>query len=91
MTETPFYAVYLFPQAAEALGEPMRAHLQDIAGNAHIVCAQIDTSGPFFGMTVLGKDNNGTIVELEIMIPHSMVKLVMSVHNDHDFGFAEGR
>ena len=38
-------------------------------------------------MTLLGKDNSGKPVELEIMLPHAMVKLVMSLHGEHGIGF----
>lgn len=88
MTErTSSYAVFLFPQALEALGEPIKPYLIDGAGGAHIVCAEVDTSGPLFGMTLQGKDQQGMPSELEIMLPHAMVRLVMSVHSEHGFGF----
>ena len=83
------YAVFLFPQAIEALGEPMKPYLLDGPGGAHIVCAEVDTSGPLFGMTLVGKDARGLPSELEIMIPHGMVRLVMSVHSEHAIGFAQ--
>ncbi|HSX61644.1 MAG TPA: hypothetical protein VLF18_15695 [Tahibacter sp.] len=83
------YAVFLFPQAIEALGEPMKPYLLDGPGGPHIVCAEVDTSGPLFGMTLVGKDARGMPSELEIMIPHGMVRLVMSVHSEHGIGFAQ--
>lgn len=83
------YAVFLFPQATEALGEPIKPYLLDGPGGAHIVCAEVDTSGPLFGMTLVGKDARGLPSELEIMIPHAMVRLVMSVHSEQGIGFAQ--
>ena len=69
MTErTASYAVFLFPQALEALGEPIKPYLLDGAGGPHIVCAEVDTSGPLFGMTLKGTDANGQPSELEIML-----------------------
>lgn len=88
MSETQ-YAVFLFPQALEALGEPIKPYLLDGAGGPHIVCAEVDTSGPLFGMTLLGKNERGQPSELEIMVPHAMIRLVMSVHGDQPIGFAK--
>lgn len=88
MTETPYYAVFLFPQALEALGDPIRPYVTDGPGGPHIVCAEVDSSGALFGMTLAGKDANGKPLELEIMLPHAMVKLVMSVHGEHAVGFS---
>ena len=61
--------------------------LLDGAGGPHIVCAEVDTSGPLFGMTLRGTDANGQPSELEIMLQHAMVRLVMSVHSEQGFGF----
>jgi hypothetical protein len=88
MSDTTSYAVFLFPQALEALGEPIKPYLLDGPGGPHIVCAEVDSSGPFFTMVLVGKDQRGMPSELEIMLPHAMVKLVMSVHSDHGIGFA---
>jgi hypothetical protein len=38
-------------------------------------------------MTLDGKGPNGEALELEIMVPASMIKLVMSMHGEHDVGF----
>jgi hypothetical protein len=88
MTETPYYAVFLYPQAVEVLGEPIKPYLVDGPGGPHILCAEIDSSGALFGMTLVGKDDQGKPLELEIMLPQGMVKLVMSVHGEHGIGFA---
>ena len=87
MTETINYAVFLFPQAVEALGDPIKPYLRDKPGGAHIVCSEIDASGALFGMTLLGKGPQGQQLELEIMLPASMIKLVMSMHGEHEIGF----
>lgn len=87
MSETS-YAVFFFPQALEALGEPIKPYLVDGPGGTHIVCAEVDTSGPLFGMTLAGKNDRGLSGELEIMVPHAMIRLVMSVHSEHGIGFA---
>lgn len=87
MAESMNYAVFLFPQAIEALGEPIKPYLREGPGGQHIVCAEIDASGALFGMTLAGKGPNSESLELEIMLPASMVKLVMSMHGEHDIGF----
>lgn len=87
MTEPMNYAVFLFPQAIEALGEPIRPYLREASGGLHIVCAEIDASGALFGMTLAGKGPKSESLELEIMVPVSMVKLVMSMHGEQEIGF----
>ncbi len=87
MTESINYAVFLFPQALEALGDAIKPYLRDAPGGPHIVCSEIDSSGPLFGMTLDGKGPHGETLELEIMVPVSMVRLVMSMHGEHEIGF----
>ncbi len=87
MIDPPNYAVFLFPQALEAIGEPIKPYLRDGPGGMHIVCAEIDSSGPLFGMTLVGKGPQGERLALEIMLPVAMIKLVMSMHGEHEIGF----
>lgn len=87
MTDAPNYAVFLFPQALDALGDAIKPYLRETPGGPHIVCVEIDAAGPLFGMTLVGKGPNGERLELELMVPVSMVKLVMSMHGEHEIGF----
>jgi hypothetical protein len=87
MTDAPNYAVFLFPQALEALGTAIKPYLREGPAGAHLVCAEIDASGPLFGMTLSGKGPQGEALELELMLPVSMIRLVMSMHGEHDIGF----
>jgi hypothetical protein len=87
MTDPTNYAVFLFPQALEALGDPIKPYLRDAPGGPHLVCAEIDANGPLFGMTLAGKGPRGELLALEIMVPTSMVRLVMSMHGEHEIGF----
>ena len=87
MTDPKNYAVFLYPQAIDALGEPIKPYLRDAPGGPHIVCSEIDASGALFEMTLAGKGPNGESLELEIMVPSSMVRLVMSMHGEHEMGF----
>jgi hypothetical protein len=87
MADVPNFAVFLYPQALEALGEPIKPYIRDAPLGQHIACAEIDASGPFFGMTLIGQGAQGQPLELDIMVPSSMVRLVMSMHGEHEIGF----
>lgn len=87
MTDPKNYAVFLFPQALEMLGEPIRPYLRESPSGPHIVCAEIDASGALFEMTLDGKGPDGEALQLEIIVPTSMVRLVMSMHGEHEIGF----
>jgi hypothetical protein len=88
MSDTTQYAVFLFPQAIEALGAAIKPYLteMDVVG-PYIVCLEIDASGAFFELTVPGRNAEGKDVEAELMLPNAFVRLVVSVHNDQPFGF----
>lgn len=88
MNDTTGFAVFLFPQAIDALGAVIKPYLTDApAAGAHIVCSNVDPVGPFFTLTVQGRNADGHAVEAELMMPHSFVRLVVSLHSEHDFGF----
>jgi len=87
MSEPIRYAVFLFPQAIEMLGPAIKPYLRDAPMGQHIVCSTIDPSGAFFQMTVQGCDQHGNEIDAELMLPNACIKLVMSIHDDHVFGF----
>ena len=88
MNDTTSFAVFLFPQAIDTLGAVIKPYLTAVpAVGPHIVCAEIDPAGPFFTLTVQGRDAEGKAVEAELMMPHSFIRLVVSLHSDHGFGF----
>jgi hypothetical protein len=89
MDDAQSYAVFLFPQALEALGGAIKPYLTEGAAGQHIVCAGVDVSGAYCEMTLQGTNANGQLVALEVMVPHLMVKLIMSLHDDHPFGFGK--
>ena len=90
-TEPTNYAVFLFPQAMEALGAVIKPYVTDAAAEPHIVCSEVDTAGAFFQLTVPGQDQHGKEIDAELMLPSQFVKLIVSIHNDRGFGFAESR
>ena len=89
MTELRTYAVYLHAQALEALGEPIKPYITEGTAGQHLVCREIDTSGSFCEMVLLRSNPNGKSLELEVMIPNGMVRLVVSISGgEFDFGFS---
>ena len=88
MTEhTTGYAVFLYEQAVEALGEAIRPYLLDGPSGAYIGCTAVDTAGAFVEMTLAGK-GAGDASETELMVPSGMVRMIVSSHSDAAFGFA---
>ena len=91
MNEANGYAVFFFPQALEALGEAVKPYLQDGAGGPHVLCNEIDTSGALIEMTMRGTTDDGKPVGLELMVPTSMVRMIVSSQSDGAFGFGPRR
>ena len=81
------FAVFFYPQALEALGEAIKPYLQDGPLGAHIPCREVDTSGAFVELTVEGQTAQGQKVALDLMVPGSMVRMIVSAHGDNEFGF----
>lgn len=88
MAELRTYAVYLHAQALEVLGEPIKDYLTDGTAGQHLLCREIDTSGVFCEMTLVRRNPNGKALEVEVMIPNGMIRLVVSSSGSGiDFGF----
>ncbi|TQM17936.1 hypothetical protein FB548_1327 [Pseudoxanthomonas sp. 3HH-4] len=81
------YAVFFFPQALEALGEAIKPYLTNQPEGPHIFCREIDTGGAFTEMTLVGKDAEGHDVQVELMVPGSMIRMIVSAQNESIFGF----
>ena len=81
------YAVFFFPQALEALGEAIKPYLQDSPAGLHLVCREIDTGGALIEMSLEGVTSEGRSVQLELMVPGSMVRMIVSSQSDGSFGF----
>jgi hypothetical protein len=89
MSDSQVYAVFLFPQALEVLGEAIKPYLADGPQGPHIVCADIDTGGAFCELSLHWKNSEDKKIELELMIPSNMIRLIVSLHGeDGGFGFA---
>ena len=87
MGDTSGYAVFLFPQALEVLGEAIKPYLQNGPAGAFVPCREIDTGGAFIEMTLEGHAPDGRTVELELMVSGNMVRMIVSARSDTDFGF----
>ena len=82
MNESNGYAVFFFPQALEVLGDAIKPYLQDGPAGAHVLCNEIDTGGALIEMTLRGRTADGKELALELMVPSSMVRMMVSTHSD---------
>jgi hypothetical protein len=87
MNDTQGYAVFFFPQALEVLGDAIRPYLLDGPAGAHVLCKEIDTGGAFTERTLEGRTADGQFLSLELMVPGSMVRMIVSAHGEGSFGF----
>ena len=81
MDEKSGYGVFFFPQALEALGDGIKPYIQQGPTGEHMVCRNIDTGGAMFKMDLDGRTATGQSIELELMVPGSMVRI------EEPFGF----
>ena len=89
MNESEGYVVYFFPQALEALGDAIKPYLREGPGGEHVLCHEIDTAGALLEMTHRSAvTHDGRTVALELMVPQSMVKMVVSARSEAGFGFS---
>ena len=87
MNESDGYAVFFFPQALEALGEAIKPYLLEGPAGEHVLCTEIDTGGALIEMTLAGNTPDGKRLQLELMVPTAMVRMIVSAHSDGAFGF----
>ena len=88
MNESDGYFVYFFPQALEALGEAIKPYLRDGAGGEHVRCSKIDTAGALIEMDVDLDLPDGRAMSVEVMVPQSMVRMIVTARSDAAFGFS---
>ncbi|MGV8941225.1 MAG: hypothetical protein ACOH1P_06730 [Lysobacter sp.] len=87
MDDKSGYAVFFFPQALEALGDGIKPYIQQGPAGEHMVCRNIDTGGAMFKMDLDGRTATGQSIELELMVPGSMVRMIVSARIEESFGF----
>lgn len=89
MSEQRTYAVYFHPQALDVLGEAITPYMSDGPNGKYLACREIDTGGAFCEIGVGGTNAEGKPLEVELMIPTGMIRLVISnTGTEFDFGFA---
>lgn len=81
------YAVFFFDQALEALGDAIKPYLRDSPVGVHVACDEIDTGGAMIEMSLRGQTDQGQAVTVELMVPGSMVRMIVSTGSDGRFGF----
>lgn len=81
------YAVFLFDNALETLGEAVRPYLCEGPAGTHLSCREVDTSGGFVEMTLDGRDESGRTVDLELIVPSNMIRMIVSARAEDAFGF----
>ena len=87
MNDNTGYAVFFFPPALEALGEAVKPYLREGPMGPHIPCREVDTGGSFVELTLEGQAAEGGHVAMELMVPSSMVRMIVSARSDNEFGF----
>jgi hypothetical protein len=87
MSDRNVYAVFLHPGAVDALGPAIKPYLIESNAGPHLQCVEVDSAGALFEAVLVGRDNEGRTLEVELMIPIAMIKLVISVRKDEEFGF----
>lgn len=87
MSDEHGYVVFFYPQALETLGDPIKPYLQGAAGNEYVLCREIDTAGAFIEMTLSGQTQDGRTVQIEVLVPNAMVRMIVSARGDEQFGF----
>ena len=84
----PTYVVYFHPPALEALGEAIKPYLTEGPSGLYVQCTELDTGGALCEMKVQGKSGTDKLVEVEIMVPVAMIRLIVSMPDgERDFGF----
>lgn len=87
MNESAGYAVFFFPPALEALGDAIKPYLQDGPAGPHVPCREVDTAGAFVELMLEGRTDDGREVELELIVPGNMVRMIVSARSGAEFGF----
>lgn len=87
MNGGPGYAVFLFDQAIEVLGDAIKPYLTEGPAGAYLRCRSVDTGGALIECTISARGSDGRSNELEVMFPSNMVRLIASARIEESFGF----
>jgi hypothetical protein len=81
------YAVFLYDKSLEILGEAIKPYLCEGPHGTHVSCREVDTSGGFVEMMLDGRDESGRTIDLELIVPTNMIRMIVSARADEAFGF----
>lgn len=85
--QTGRYSVYLVDKAADALGPIVAPFLKKDDSGDHFIASEVDTGGSFCELTLHGQSAEGTPLNVEIMIPMGMIRLIISDTLQERIGF----
>ncbi|MBK8725895.1 MAG: hypothetical protein IPL96_07510 [Holophagaceae bacterium] len=81
------YAVLLFKEALEALGEAIKPFLRSGQFGDFIPCQSVDTNGPLCTLVVDTRSEGSTDMTVELQIPYPMIKLIVGSEVEGHAGF----
>ena len=89
MAEQRIYAVYFHSPSLDVLGDAVKPYLTDAPEGKHLRCKEIDSAGGFFECELAGAGPDGKPLDVDMLIPSSMIRLVVSLSGSEiDFGFS---
>jgi hypothetical protein len=78
----PYYAVFFFAPALEALGQAIQPYLSEGPAGAYLMCHEVDTGGQFIELSIRGQDQKGKQAEVKLLIPSQMIRMIASVESE---------
>lgn len=87
MSGSKVYAVVLFDQAAEELGQLIALWLKRSDFGCYIYAKRIDPNGPYFHMWLDHVAPDGSTIETELQLPHHFLKAVFYAADVKRVGF----
>lgn len=87
MSASKVYAVVLFDQAAEELGQIAALWLNRAELGCYIYAKKIDPNGSYFHMWLEHVAPDGSTIETELQLPHQFVKAVFYAADMKRVGF----
>lgn len=83
------YAVMLFKEAFEPLGEAIKPFLRSGQFGEYIPCQSVDTNGPLCTLVVDTRSEGTREMTVELQIPYPMIKLIVGSEVEGHAGFVQ--
>ncbi len=87
MAHKQTYAVMLFKEAVEALGEAIKPFQRTGQFGDFIPCLSVDTNGPLCTLVVDNRSEGANELTVELQIPYPMIKLIVGSEVEGHAGF----